>query len=51
MKYGAVKVQTHAPRNPIAAANPKVYERSRWEGTSPPESHANGQIAPCQCQL
>jgi hypothetical protein len=28
MKYGAVKVVTQAPRNPTAAARPKVYDRN-----------------------
>lgn len=40
MKYGAVKVASHAPAKPIAAAIPNVYDRSRCDGISPPASQA-----------
>lgn len=40
IKYGAVNVASQAPAKPTAAAIPKVYERRRWEGISPPASQA-----------
>lgn len=29
-----------APRKPIAAAKPNVYDRRRCDGSSPPDTHA-----------
>ena len=46
IKYGAVKVVSHAPRNPRAEANPKVYDLSRCEGNSPPATQAYEAIRP-----
>ena len=40
MKYGAVKVVSQATKKPQAVAKPKVYERRRCEGSSPPEIQA-----------
>jgi hypothetical protein len=46
MKYGVVKVTAQEKRNPIAAASPNVWLRRRYDGISPPRSHANGAIMP-----
>lgn len=40
MKYGAVNVASQAAKKPTAVARPKVYDRSRCEGSSPPEIQA-----------
>jgi len=48
MKYGAVNVASQAPMNPIEAARPNVYDRSRCDGISPPESQAYVAMSPCK---
>lgn len=39
-------VASQAPKNPTEVARPNVYDRSRCDGISPPDSQAYGAIIP-----